>query len=370
MKILYSRIFGFRTIFCLLGMSAILGCGLVLAPAAECADDATITRKLNALKFIWSDVEANPVGSTKRDEYLREFQTRSAVMLDELTANHSALGGLWTLRAGAACELKDGAEAIRAGTRMIALGLDKSPNDLSQRTMAMLERKGWIQTPEQEAIEAALKKAGENTLGMRFKPVPGTKVLFSVWETRVQDYELFIQSTGLRWFRPDFVKEASHPAVNISWEDAKSFCRWLSKKEGKTYRLPTDEEWSWAAGIGKRETGNTPKAKDGKILGAYPWGTQWPPPSGIGNFALSLQVDSFEHTSPVGSFKPNPYGLYDLDGNARKWCEDFYETESRGDRVKQGGCWTFGDDLILGSSWRGYGIPTLASSESLSENSR
>src|SRR5262249_1958464 len=90
-----------------------------------------------------------------------------------------------------------------------------------------------------------------NTLGMRFVPVAGLKtVLFSVWETRVQDYEVFQRATGRAWNRPPFPQGANHPAVRISWNDATDFCDWLTAKERQAaklpgnakYRLPTDLE--------------------------------------------------------------------------------------------------------------------------------
>ncbi len=108
----------------------------------------------------------------------------------------------------------------------------------------------------------------------------------------------------------------------MSWDDAKAFCQWLTKKEwneGKLrasqgYRLPTDVEWSLVVGLPK-ESGATPPDKDSRIKGVYPWGNQWPPPKGAGNYNPELAVDSFEKTAPVGSFAANRYGLHDLGGN-------------------------------------------------------
>lgn len=178
--------------------------------------------------------------------------------------------------------------------------------------------------------------AFENSLGMKFVVVPGTKVLFCIWETRVQDYKAFVEATDFKWESPSFDQGPTHPAVEVSWDDAKLFCTWLTKTERKTgrlqpgqyYRLPTDAEWSFAVGIGGRESGSTPKEKDGAIKDVYPWGSQWPPPEGAGNFAdmtaklknRDMKVidgydDDFANTSPVGSFKANPLGIYDLSGN-------------------------------------------------------
>ena len=190
-----------------------------------------------------------------------------------------------------------------------------------------------------------------NSLGMQFAPVPGTNVLFCIWDTRIKDYRAFVQETGRDWHRPDFPQEPDHPAVNVNWEDAKAFCQWLSAKEGREYRLPTDAEWSLAVGL-RDETGATPKENDSTSK-AYPWGTGWPPPKGAGNYAPTMMSDSFEKTSAVGSFAENRFGLYDMSGNVWQWCEDYYDKSKRY-RVLRGGAWNSCTPSILLSSFRYY----------------
>ena len=195
----------------------------------------------------------------------------------------------------------------------------------------------------------------ENSLGMKFAPVPSTKALFSIWDTRVRDYRAFVKETGRSWIEPGFPQGPDHPAVNVSWDDAQAFCEWLSAKEKRKYRLPTDEEWSLAAGL-PPESGTTPKEKDGQIKNTYPWGALWPPPPGAGNYAGSKTTDPFENTSPVGSFEANRYGLYDMGGNVWQWCEDWYEGNHR-KRVLRGGAWNILSRDILLSSFRYYAPP-------------
>jgi formylglycine-generating enzyme required for sulfatase activity len=183
---------------------------------------------------------------------------------------------------------------------------------------------------------------------MRFVPVPGTAASFSVWDTRVQDYQAFANATGRQWQKPDFIQSPDHPAVSVSWDDARAFCVWLTDKARKerrlksneSYRLPTDAEWSVAVGLGA-EAGANPQEKNLKIPNNYPWGQYWPPPSGAGNYDASLHVDSFDYTSPVGSFGSNHFGLFDMGGNVWQWCEDEYSP---------------GGDLrvLRGSSWNSY----------------
>jgi hypothetical protein len=188
-------------------------------------------------------------------------------------------------------------------------------------------------------------KGWENSLGMKFVPVAGTEVLFGIWAARVQDYAVFAKETRHELKKPSFEQGSDHPALNVSWEDAQAFCRWLTEKEqkagmlgkGMSYRLPRDLEWSAAVGL-PQERGNTPKARNEGIQDHYPWGSQWPPPKGAGNYGQALKVDEFEYTSPVGSFKANEHGLYDLGGNVWEWCEDFYDGKS-GSLVLRGASW-------------------------------
>jgi len=198
-----------------------------------------------------------------------------------------------------------------------------------------------------------------NSLGMKFVPVPGTEVLFCVWETRVQDYAAYAEAnSGVdgSWQNPGFTQSGTHPVVNVSWDDAKAFCGWLTQKEraerklgaSQSYRLPTDEEWSKAVGL-KESRGGTPKDKDMKIRDVYPWGTQWPPPHGAGNYGSSLKVDSYENTSPVGSFAASKCGIYDLGGNVWEWCGDWYDGNQKS-RVLRGASWYgLNPDYLLSS---------------------
>jgi formylglycine-generating enzyme required for sulfatase activity/uncharacterized caspase-like protein len=234
----------------------------------------------------------------------------------------------------------------------------------------------------------------ENSLGMKFVPVKvgiekRRAMLFSVWETRVGDFGAYAaanEGVNTEWKNPGFTQEATHPVVNVSWTDSKKFCEWLTEKERKEgrigkeqeYRLPTDEEWSWAVGIGEAEekagSKRTPAEKHEKIgleshPQAFPWGKDWPPPKGAGNYAdesakrdiptitvIDGYHDGFARTSPVGSFEATSPGLYDLGGNVWEWCEDFHDGES-GTRVLRGGSWNFAAPRFLLSSYRNAFTP-------------
>ncbi len=205
----------------------------------------------------------------------------------------------------------------------------------------------------------------ENSLGMKFVPVEN--LLVSIWETRVRDYAAFCQATG----RPvDAGRDQTHPVVKANWNDAMAFCKWLTEREtasgllreGQEYRLPSDVEWSKAAGL-PDEGRNTPEERDGKLPGEFPWGRQWPPPNGAGNYAdqtarrgLSRVIegyrDGFPETAAVGSFSANRFGIHDLGGNVWEWCLEGYKGDHKGWGVLRGGSWANASKVELQSTYR------------------
>jgi hypothetical protein len=239
--------------------------------------------------------------------------------------------------------------------------------------------------------DATKERPFVNSLGMEFVPVPGTQVLFCRWETRVKDYAAYARGKQVddSWTKQVMAgvpvgREPEHPVCGVSWEDANAFCEWLTTKEsadgklpkGMKYRLPTDEEWSRAVGLEKEE-GSTPQERSGKNSVDFPWGTGFPPPKAkVGNYVDSawLRVriekgirgkqmwiegytDGYATTSPVGSFAPNTYGIYDLGGNVWEWCEDLSEPGGI-ERVLRGASWHDRDRTNLLSSYRKHLAPT------------
>ncbi len=213
-----------------------------------------------------------------------------------------------------------------------------------------------------------------NSLGMKFISVG--EMRWSVWPTRYRDYERFALATDLAskgWRDPGFRQGPDHPAVMVSWEEAMKFCQWLTGEErrlgliksNQSYRLPTDAEWSEAVGL-STEKGNTPETRDMSVPNVYPWGSQWPPAVGAGNYtgsetesdiAIRGYVDGFAWTSPVGSFSPNAFGLFDMGGNVWEWCLDNWNAATA-EKVLRGGSWFNGDvPLSLLSSCRVHAAP-------------
>lgn len=191
-----------------------------------------------------------------------------------------------------------------------------------------------------------------NSLGMKFVDVPETSVMMSIFETRVSEFEAFIEADGRNWPETAFEQTGDHPAVNISWEDAYHFCQWLTRKEtengllpeGWRYRLPTEAEW--LAAVTDEPTLEDEPGFNPEMV--FPWGDKWPPPRDSGNYGERLHVDDFEYTSPVGSFPPNVYGIYDMGGNVWEWCLDFFEG-AQDLRVLKGGSYNMREvsDLLI-----------------------
>ncbi len=196
---------------------------------------------------------------------------------------------------------------------------------------------------------------GANSLGMEFIRIGD--VDFSKNLVTRRDYEGFAVEKGLKggaWRSPGFVQNPDHPVVNVTWKEADAFCKWLTDRELKSgalspnesYRLPTDLEWSHAVGLSS-EQGLTPEERDLGVDGVFPWGLDWPPPQGAGNYAgeetesevrLQGYRDEYQWTSPVGAFKPNKFGLNDMGGNVWQWTSDYFNG-ARDRRVLRGGSW-------------------------------
>jgi formylglycine-generating enzyme required for sulfatase activity len=169
------------------------------------------------------------------------------------------------------------------------------------------------------------------------------------------------------------------PAVELSWQQAASFCNWLSRREGLPpfyveengiikgfreaatgYRLPSEAEWAWAA------------RSEGEKLKKFPWGDSFPPVEAIENYAdkdsafitgrvLNTYSDGYVVSAPTGSFKPNTLGLHDMGGNVAEWIHDVYSIP-----VGDGATSTdplgaqSGDNYVIrGASWARAKLPEL-----------
>jgi formylglycine-generating enzyme required for sulfatase activity len=130
------------------------------------------------------------------------------------------------------------------------------------------------------------------------------------------------QDPKYTWRNPGFEQTDEHPVVEVSWNDAKAFCAWLGRKDGRTYRLPTEAEWEYACRA--RTTTRFHFGDDEEDLARF---------ANLADASLRRATkkgwgikadDGYAFTAPVGRFKANPWGLYDMHGNVWQWCEDYY----------------------------------------------
>jgi formylglycine-generating enzyme required for sulfatase activity/serine/threonine protein kinase len=161
----------------------------------------------------------------------------------------------------------------------------------------------------------------------------------------------FEQNPRFTWLNPGFEQTDDHPVVNVSWNDAQEFIAWLSNREPKAFRLPTEAEWEYACRASTTTayySGDDPETlatvgnvADGTAKENYP------------GWTTITARDGYVYTAPVGRFRANAFGLYDMHGNVWEWCADWYDAEyykrspvddPRGPaeashRVIRGGCW-------------------------------
>lgn len=155
------------------------------------------------------------------------------------------------------------------------------------------------------------------------------------------------------WLNTGFAQTEAHPVVNVTWNDAMALARWLSDREGRRYRLPSEAEWEYACSGGQSllyPNGDAPALLDrtANVFDASS-ASLWPHWSAYARPA----TDGFPFTAPVGSFEPNALGLYDMAGNVWEWTADWYDEKyyqhsppvdppgpERGTvRVRRGGSW-------------------------------
>jgi eukaryotic-like serine/threonine-protein kinase len=230
----------------------------------------------------------------------------------------------------------------------------------------------------QQGIKVVFGREWRNSMGNKFVPVGD--ILMAATETRRKEYGEFARATNMR--RPPQQPDAQQikgaaPVVRVSRDEARAFCEWLTKKERESkpsliektdrYRLPTDEEWSKAAGL-PPERGKDPAERNGRARGIYPWGYEWPPPKGVDNFAdiaagrhgkidkiIRGYDDRFPSLAAVTALPANSKGFVGLAGNVSEWVDTDFESNPA-DKTKvmgtvRGGNWRTEDpDQLLSSA--------------------
>ena len=170
----------------------------------------------------------------------------------------------------------------------------------------------------------------QHRVTLRSFALGATEVTFDEWDACVR-------GGGCNGYRPrdEGWGRGARPVSNMSWEDARAYVRWLSRETGESYRLPSESEWEYAARAGTTTPFHTGTmiSKDQANYGLAGWG--------------------WGRTTPVRTFAPNPFGLYDVLGNVWEWTEDCWNGSYRGGAPADGSPWGVGDcsRRVLRGTW-------------------
>ncbi|WP_342114951.1 SUMF1/EgtB/PvdO family nonheme iron enzyme [Pseudoduganella sp. OTU4001] len=166
----------------------------------------------------------------------------------------------------------------------------------------------------------------------------------------VGEWRVFVQATGwesrldVDWQAPGFKQDDRHPVVCVTWHDAQLYLQWLSEKTGQQYRLPSEAEWEYACRAGSHT--------------AFSFGDEITPEHANydGNFTYNKGAKGSSHggTTRVGSYQPNPWGLFDMHGNVWEWTQDTMH-ENYLNAPNDGSAWENGGDqarrILRGGAW-------------------
>jgi len=155
-------------------------------------------------------------------------------------------------------------------------------------------------------------------------PIPGHKFAIGKYTVTFKEWDACVAAGACGAYQPsdNGWGRDSRPVINVSWEDAQAYIQWISEKTGKTYRLPTKDEWEIAALAGSTTDyywGNDVGRNNANCDGC---GSQW----------------DNRRTAPVGSFKPNAFGIYDMMGNVWQWTDTCWQGNCE-KRMFFGGSW-------------------------------
>ncbi|TFZ04485.1 formylglycine-generating enzyme family protein [Ramlibacter rhizophilus] len=166
------------------------------------------------------------------------------------------------------------------------------------------------------------------------------------------------RSPAYSWRAPGFAQTERHPVTNVTFNDAVAMARWLSRKEGVSYRLPTEAEWEYAClgGTGHRFGATSDPARLSGFANLFDASSArlWP------HWQAFAQPGDDGHvfTAPVGSFAPNGWGLHDMNGNVWEWVSDYYADTWEGGEVDPKGPQQGHLHVRRGGSWHSWALYT------------
>ena len=241
------------------------------------------------------------------------------------------------------------AEALKAvGEEVkVAVGIHRKPKETAKKDWKAGEVfRDCAKCPEMVVVPAGAymmgsrSGEGDGDEGPRHGVKIGEGLAVGKYEVTFEEWDACVAGGGCGGYRPGDAGwgRARRPVVDVSWEDAKAYVRWLGEKTGKGYRLLSEAEWEYVARAG--------------TTGAYHWG------EGIGHGRANCDGCGSrwdkEETAPVGSFRANGFGLHDVHGNVWEWVEDCWHGNYEGAPV-DGSAWVSGGDcevrVLRGGSW-------------------
>ncbi len=170
--------------------------------------------------------------------------------------------------------------------------------------------------------------------------IPGQSFEVSRYEVTFAQWDACVDAGGCNGFRPrDHGGRGNRPVINITWNDAQSYVQWLSQRTGLGYRLLTSAEWEIAARAGSTTL--------------YSWGDQPPACDRQAPNGANVRDCAPNGPLPVGSFRPNSFGLYDMHGGAWEWVDDCFTSDCSHRRLR-GGAWNDAPAFLRTSYRYGY----------------
>jgi len=273
-------------------------------------------------------------------------------------------------------------EQFQEGERLLlkTTVLSKRDRQIFDEYLAVIEGRLAPEKLERslELIPKASASEFENSIGMKLKLIPAGEFLmgspadeadrsddegpqhkvritkpFYIGVTEVTQGQWFLVMNTKPWTGKEYVKEGEdYPAVYVNWDDAVEYCKKLSTKENESYRLPTEAEWEYACRGGTSTSYSFGSSSDS--LRDYAW------------FTNNANDIGEPYAHPVGTKRPNPFGLHDMHGNVWEWCADLYDSAaykkrssgisdpvvdsgSGSFRVSRGGSWLIFDISVRSS---------------------
>ncbi len=192
--------------------------------------------------------------------------------------------------------------------------------------------------------------------GPRHRVTIRTPFAVGVYEVTFAEWDACVAAGGCGGYRPEDEGwgRGSRPVINVSWEDAREYMRWLSRETGEEYRLLTEAEWEYVARAGTQTARYWGESQSGQCRHGNGYDRTGHAKHDFGWVAVSCS-DGYADTAPVRSYQPNAFGLYDVLGNVYEWTEDCWNRDYSG-APADGAARRTGDctlRVMRGGSWRG-----------------